>query len=420
LFQRKASEAGQTDEQIRSRYGIEPWEILNNILEVAHLPFRVIEPPKSIPYSLVEQEVYTFAIQDVERNCVVPLEKLSSGEQVIMSTALWRFSEEQVGRHYKLLLLDEPDAHLHPSMTRQFLDVIQQIVVQEWGVRVIMTTHSPSTVALVPLSSLYEMTRNSNPRIRKSTSRAAAISELTDGFVVAHEGMQIVFCEGKNDISFYTAVWERLTVSARGDAALPKQPAMVFMDGKGKEIVKEIVQKLRQKELFHYHGIIDKDDDNQPEDGIHVIQRRALENYLFDPINVWALLHQQGKAPPIPGVAISRGTAYEVGERSEVELQNIADAILNCVQEKLPVSEQGENQRVVIKFLNGHSLQYPKWLLKCHKQALVEAYGAAFPRSTKGQGSNHAELTTNFVTLNFIPLDLLELMQKICGAKQDL
>lgn len=74
------------------------------------------------------------------------------------------------------------DAHLHPSMTVQFLDVISEVLVRKHGVRVIMTTHSPSTVALAPEGAIFQMERG-GAEILPVADRAAIISILTAGLV---------------------------------------------------------------------------------------------------------------------------------------------------------------------------------------------------------------------------------------------
>jgi predicted ATPase len=54
----------------------------------------------------------------------------------------------------RALLLDEIDASLHPSMIRTLLNAVQTAFVDK-GSKVIVATHSPTTVALTPASSLY-------------------------------------------------------------------------------------------------------------------------------------------------------------------------------------------------------------------------------------------------------------------------
>ena len=333
LFERRARMQGRSENEIATMYGQPPWEVLNRIFEAASLPFAVIEPPSTSAYAISAPEQYSLALRDTQRNCIVPFHMLSSGERVIMATSLWHFIAQTTGRHYKLLLLDEPDAHLHPSMTRRFLDVIQQVFVQERGAHVIMTTHSPSTVALVPESSLFEMRRTA-PRIIQARSRSQIISQLTDGFVVVNPGMAVVLCEDSADANFYTTVQERLTdqTTTPKEFQLEKSPPLVFMHGKGLQTVLPLTRNLRRAGLSHFHALIDRDKENSEDDGVYVIERTAIENYLFDPISVWCLLHDEDKQPSVPGLEISRGRRGDVSGLPADKLQLIVDTVLNEVE----------------------------------------------------------------------------------------
>jgi predicted ATPase len=105
---------------------------------------------------------------------------LSSGEKVLMALGLAAYnSAHDDVRFPGVLLLDEPDAHLHPSMTRQMLDVLLDVFVRQRGVKVILTTHSPSTVALAPEECLYVMSKI-EPRLSKTT-KDGALALLTSG-----------------------------------------------------------------------------------------------------------------------------------------------------------------------------------------------------------------------------------------------
>src|SRR6201999_232657 len=115
-------------------------------LVAAGFPYRVI-PPMETPI----MEHYSLRLRDRhDPNRIVPAIDLSSGEKVLLQLVLWLFTAGKEGVFPKLLILDEPDAHLHPSMTQQFLDVISDVLVSKHGVREIISTHSPSTVALAP------------------------------------------------------------------------------------------------------------------------------------------------------------------------------------------------------------------------------------------------------------------------------
>jgi len=415
IFEDHALKNGKSASEVRTLYGEAPWDVLNAIFTAASLPFKVISPQLVGRHSLFELNSYELRLVDTDEGRIIPLNMLSSGERVIMSTALWRFGVTEVGRHYKLLLLDEPDAHLHPSMTRRFLDVIQRIFVEEHGVQVIMTTHSPSTVALVPESSLFEM-RRVQPRIQPAISREAMIADLTDGFVVVHEGMRVVFCEGIHDSPFYEMVWERLTetevlsrpINPRW-IPLARTPPLVFMHGKGIDTITAIIPQLRAAGLSHFHGLIDLDDSNARRDGIHVIARRALENYLFDPISIWCLLHNEDRHPAVDGINVPRGQRAVVTRMNDNELQSIADKVLSMVRAFLSVPTPDEN-RIEVSFITGKCLHYPAWFLHSNKDVLMAAFKRAFPRLLK---DSYDELVTSFATLDMIPTDLAELMRAI-------
>jgi hypothetical protein len=300
-------------------------------------------------------------------------------------------------------------------MTRRLLDVIQRAFVEERGVRVIMTTHSPSTVALVPEASLFEMRRQEAPRLRRPPNKSSLIADLTDGFLVVHEGMSVVFCEGDNDSPFYKVVWERLTepTNLRGDSTLARTPPLVFMHGKGIATIRGIVPQLRGAGLLHFHGLIDLDVGNKSEDGIHVIGRRAIENYLFDPINIWFYLHNEGKSPKVEGVEIPRGQRTRVRGLSNDQLQRIAEKVLGLGESNLAGLSSADKQLEPVHFVGGKSLEYPRWLLHSKKEALRAAYCKVFPGL---RGNDYAGLTTSFAALDMVPSELLELMCRIQNA----
>ncbi|WP_335177584.1 AAA family ATPase [Nostoc sp.] len=143
-----------TDGEFLMRYGEPPWNFVNSILEAASLDFRINQPLK------YEDRPYEPILTDQVRGTQVKFADLSSGEKILMSFALCFYYAEdrrQLVDYPKILLFDEIDAPLHPSMTQSLLRTIQEILINQHNIKVILTTHSPSTVALAPGSSLYAM-----------------------------------------------------------------------------------------------------------------------------------------------------------------------------------------------------------------------------------------------------------------------
>ncbi len=419
LFERDARAGGALEQEVRRRYGEPPWLLLNEILDTSGLAFRIDQPDPIGPTSLFYDNRLELRLRDTKRNEEVPFHGLSSGEKVIMSTVLWNYGAQTTARSFKLLLLDEPDAHLHPSLTRRFLEVIRKVFVEERGVRVIMTTHSPSTVALVPKESLFEMRKTERPPIRSAPSKERAVAVLTDGFVAVQEATQTVLVEGKDDPPFYQQVWdllkERSIISAPGP--LEPSPDLAFVHGQGKNTVELIVPQMRARGLTSFHGLIDKDVSNAPSDGIHVLERNGMENYLYDPLNVWCALHPRGEAPAVPDVDVPRGRAAFVRELPQAQLQKIADTVLDKVVRLLFDLDVGEKATEEIAFVNGKRLRYPRWFLERDDKEIKKRFVEAFGQHVLPPGKPKT-LLESYATLNMVPQDLLELFKTIQASSR--
>ena len=148
----------------------------------------------------------------------VQYNSLSSGEQMIVKFIIWAMATDIRGNRINTMLLDEPDAHLHPSMCKMMVEILQEITQPKElggsGIRVIITTHSPSTVAFAPAGTLYVMEKDeNNDRIIKQTSTEEAVRILSDGIFTYEKAIKqftliagssknnILFVEGKTDIN---------------------------------------------------------------------------------------------------------------------------------------------------------------------------------------------------------------------------
>ena len=134
-------------EQFVAEHGEPPWDFVNKILEICEIDFRVNSPP------LHETSSFEPKLNKISSDVEMRFLDLSSGEKVLMSFALCLYNASdarQQNRFPRLLLLDEIDAPLHPSMVVSLLNTIQSVLVGDKGISVILTTHSPSTVALAP------------------------------------------------------------------------------------------------------------------------------------------------------------------------------------------------------------------------------------------------------------------------------
>ena len=148
---------------------------------------------------------------------IVRYDALSSGEQMIVKFIIWAMGKDIRGNRINTMLLDEPDAHLHPSMSKMMVDILYEISRPQSeggsGIRIIITTHSPSTVAFAPEESLYVMEKDEHGnRSVRSTTAEEAVSVLSQGIfsfdkaikqfsmAIDSDKENVLFVEGKTDV----------------------------------------------------------------------------------------------------------------------------------------------------------------------------------------------------------------------------
>ena len=158
---------------------------------------------------------------------IVDYNSLSSGEQAIVQFVIWSYGQDFRGNRLNTMVLDEPDAHLHPSMCKMMVEIFSEMSAKKdvggGGIRIIITTHSPSTVAFTPEGSLFVMQREAdNKRVIIPTTTENAVEILSDGIFTFSRAMSnftllssspkqnLVFVEGKTDVKHFTRAMQVL------------------------------------------------------------------------------------------------------------------------------------------------------------------------------------------------------------------
>lgn len=103
-------------------YGSPPWDALNDVLADVGMRYRFERPEPFVlpPYPQPR-------LVDMDSGLDVPLTELSSGEKTLLTIALAAYSADHRRMAIEkpaVILLDEPDAALHPSMVRSLLRLI--------------------------------------------------------------------------------------------------------------------------------------------------------------------------------------------------------------------------------------------------------------------------------------------------------
>ncbi len=97
-----------------------------------------------------------FQFEDWQKRAKSLFERLSSGHGIILLTItrLVELVDEQT-----LVLLDEPEGHLHPPLLSAFIRALSNLLIQRNGVAII-ATHSPVVLQEVPKSCVFVLNRS--------------------------------------------------------------------------------------------------------------------------------------------------------------------------------------------------------------------------------------------------------------------
>lgn len=279
-----------SDDEFKKRYGPKPWDLINGMLLRAGLTYQVNNPDED-----TKEMDFNLHLTDVNTGTEIHVNDLSTGEKVLMSLALSIYNSKEELARPDVLLLDEPDAALHPDFSKVLLSAIEESIVKDAKVKVMISTHSPVTVALAPEESIFLMDKSQCKPVKISKQKAVNIlTKDLDNIRLSYENRRQVFVESKYDVQYYTKIKDLISVE------LPTVPQFLpprSGDGANCADVKEIVNRLTKAGNDLVYGIIDSDNTNHSSDRVFVLgegNRYAIDNYVFDPIYVAFLLVREG------------------------------------------------------------------------------------------------------------------------------
>ncbi len=129
---------------------------------------------------------------------------LSSGESKLMALSLLVFKAQRNYVPPRVLLLDEVDASLHPSMIERMIHVIRTLFIEKYGMKVILATHSPTTVALGPEDSIFVISNEDGQTIIQKQDKQKVIDTLSDGFITLDKGLQLLDQVARQSLNIFT------------------------------------------------------------------------------------------------------------------------------------------------------------------------------------------------------------------------
>lgn len=148
---------------------------------------------------------------DFEEEVGTVFKKFSSGHKIVLIT-ITRLVETLQER--SLVLLDEPEAHLHPPLLSAFIRALSDLFVKQNAVAII-ATHSPVVLQEVPKSCCWKLNRTGSfvtaerLEIESFGENVGSLTQEVFGLEVTDSGFHKILKDSVNELETYEEITER-------------------------------------------------------------------------------------------------------------------------------------------------------------------------------------------------------------------
>lgn len=420
------------DEELIKYFGESPIKILNDVLNVYDVngyEFRNSNLQLDIHNGMQNQNIHIYLFNK-NGNFQTNLDALSSGEKTLLALAFSIYKLKKNKILAKVLLMDELDSALHPSMSQRLVNVLYKYFYNTLGIKIIISSHSPSTIAFSPDDSLYIIKKDKTSQLLHHVSKDEALKELTIGvpsFSINYENRKQVFVESKYDAQYYGQLYDifknflnneiSLNFIASGD---------VRKNGSGQgisscDVVKDVTKVLRDAGNNSIFGIIDWDLSPTKFNNPYVItlgfdSRYSIENYILDPLFIsFLLLIEKIENFEYFGITDMKATR-DLYNISVVNCQLLINKIENDFLAKNIISQITAKEYTTI---SGSKFLLAEEIAKMQGHELEENYFKVYSQLNKFKGSadnyfkNHVikKVIEEFIV--YAPKDLLDVFIEI-------
>ncbi len=201
--------------------------------------------------------------------------------------------EEAPAREHRVMLIDEPEQHLHPDLQAKILTYMRRLS-EDTPTQFIVTTHSPTILDQAFDTELFvlgepagaETIENQLRRVSTNAERLEALKQLAGSAYFLTTGRIIVCIEGERD-----ADPEKPTDARLLGLLYPRATAVTLVPTTGKGNVITTVQRLREhlaEETFRIRvrGLVDADQADASIPGVEQLPVCMVENLLLDPESI--------------------------------------------------------------------------------------------------------------------------------------
>jgi len=189
------------------------WEILQSILERIFKIGITVYPFNDLYHSYIRVECFkgnTVNNRFQRLNNYTTRDLMVEGSGFLQWLGVFALSLDPDN---KLLMLDEPDAHLHPSLQKELIDELEKIS-KKFDKQILFASHSPDLIRSSPPSTILEF-RDGKPRyLVEDLQKVALLNGIGSEFAPKINNLQLhkrlIFVENPSDIELLSILAQKL------------------------------------------------------------------------------------------------------------------------------------------------------------------------------------------------------------------
>jgi hypothetical protein len=247
-----------------------------------------------------------------------------------------------LSRDVSVVLLDEPDAHLHSSLQRTVIDILDELS-KARGLQVVLSTHSKEIINYVDPSRLVlvERGQTSASAASEAASQLAILQSLgeidnVDAYALV-KNKRCLFVEGITDVPIIERLAAKLGLpNFAGDervVIVPSGGAEKFEHVEQLAVLEAVLgAPIRSFEIRDRDGRTDQqrtDDMAAPPRPLHILERDSIESYLVHPEviarSVNAVATETGRTGGATADRVAEIVLAATDEMRESALDRLAD-----------------------------------------------------------------------------------------------
>lgn len=375
------------DEEFTLKYGGPPWDRVNSILEKLSLPYKVNDP-----MGTTRETTFSFKLIHRLSNSEINTNELSTGEKTLMSLALAMYNFTEGGDRPEIIILDEPDASLHPSMSKIMLEIIDEEIVKKQGIPVIISTHSLSTIACAPANSLYKISSHQKrPEPCNLQDSTRILSYGIPNLRVSNERRRQVFVEHSYDVIYLESLFD-IVSRKKNFLTTPQFLPPHNLSGSNCAAVLDITKNLRDKGNTQIYGLIDWDLVNNAEQQIIILgmgRRYSIENYIFEPHFLGLYLIYKKFINPADFGLDDCNSYLEVCEKIRENTQTL-QAIVDSVEAEISWDSKN-NSESESQLIDGYTINIRSEIFTIQGHEYETLCKKAWPKLNSVRGNNDGD-----------------------------